>query len=144
MPHEERQQLVIVKCGRLQRIDIADDDVSAQLNDAATERHPPIQGRGCTNDAIDTDHRSFDHLAGRKRHDERDHCAGGKVDGANFLVGFEQQGVLLEGDGLQMWLEDFEIGFGKLPQQEVLHSSLLGTGGSAKNCQLSVPHADIR
>jgi hypothetical protein len=116
MPHEERQQPGALQRGRLQGVDIADDDVSAELNDAAAERHPPVERGGGADDAVDADHRGLDHLAARKSHNQRDHCAGGKVDGANFLIGFEQQGVLLEGDGLQMWLEDLEIGFGKLPQ----------------------------
>jgi hypothetical protein len=106
-----------------QCVDIADDDLAAQLNDAEAQRYLAVERRGSPHHAIDADHRGFDDFSGRKRDDERYDCAGREVDAIDLFFRLEQHMLLFEMRRPQMGCEKSQVGRRKQLEQKVLHQT---------------------
>jgi hypothetical protein len=104
-----KQSGALYGCG-FQRVDIADGDFAAQLNDAAAQRYFAVECRGSPYHAIHTDHRGFDDFSGRKGDDERYDGAGREVDVTDPLIRLEQHVMLFEMRRLQMRCEKLQVG----------------------------------
>jgi hypothetical protein len=74
----------------------------------------------------------LDHLPRFERDNQGDHRTLRKVDVLDWLIGFKQDGVLLDRCGLEMRLKSPKVIWAELVKQKVLHIALLRAGGSAK------------
>jgi hypothetical protein len=75
------------------------------LDYASIDGNVPAESGECADYPVFADHRGFDYLAGGKPRHKRDNGPRRKVDVRDLISGLEQDPLMVQMDGFQVWPE---------------------------------------